>query len=203
MTLLPGDVLLTGTPEGWGGRRRRRRRGGGRRDRDPSERGARVTVRCRFAPAPSGSIHVGNARSAVLGLHARHSGGVFTLRVEDTDASRVTEEAYLGVLEDLRWLGIAWDEGPDIGGLHRPYRQSGWTSTARRRSGLSPTATPIGAGARPRSWTNGGRPRSRGASRPGTTAGAGRVRPRRSRRSRPRATVRDPVPDAGARVGDP
>jgi glutamyl-tRNA synthetase len=84
-----------------------------------------VTVRCRFAPAPSGSIHVGNARSALFSwLHARHQGGVFTLRVEDTDASRVTEEAYLGVLEDLRWLGLAWDEGPDVGGPNGPYRQS-------------------------------------------------------------------------------
>jgi glutamyl-tRNA synthetase len=84
-----------------------------------------VTVRCRFAPAPSGSIHVGNARSALFSwLHARHLGGVFTLRVEDTDASRVTEEAYLGVLEDLRWLGLAWDEGPDVGGPNGPYRQS-------------------------------------------------------------------------------
>jgi glutamyl-tRNA synthetase len=84
-----------------------------------------VTVRCRFAPAPSGSIHVGNARSALFSwLHARHAGGVFTLRVEDTDASRVTEEAYLGVLEDLRWLGLSWDEGPDVGGPHGPYRQS-------------------------------------------------------------------------------
>ena len=84
-----------------------------------------MTVRCRFAPAPSGSIHVGNARSALFSwLHARHQGGVFTLRVEDTDASRVTEEAYLGVLEDLRWLGLAWDEGPDVGGPNGPYRQS-------------------------------------------------------------------------------
>jgi glutamyl-tRNA synthetase len=85
-----------------------------------------VTVRCRFAPAPSGSIHVGNARSALFSwLHARHQGGgVFILRVEDTDASRVTEEAYRGVVEDLRWLGLDWDEGPDLGGPYGPYRQS-------------------------------------------------------------------------------
>jgi glutamyl-tRNA synthetase len=84
-----------------------------------------VSVRCRFAPAPSGSIHVGNARSALFSwLYARHEGGVFVLRVEDTDASRVTEEAYRGVLEDLRWLGLAWDEGPDVDGPHGPYRQS-------------------------------------------------------------------------------
>ena len=84
-----------------------------------------MTVRCRFAPAPSGSIHVGNARSALFSwLFARHHDGVFTLRIEDTDASRVTEEASQGVLEDLRWLGLDWNEGPDVGGPHGPYRQS-------------------------------------------------------------------------------
>lgn len=82
-------------------------------------------VRCRFAPAPSGSVHVGNARSALFSwLFARHNGGAFVLRVEDTDASRVTEEAYHGVLDSLRWLGLDWDEGPDVGGPHGPYRQS-------------------------------------------------------------------------------
>jgi glutamyl-tRNA synthetase len=82
-------------------------------------------VRCRFAPAPSGSIHVGNARSALFSwLFARHHGGAFVLRVEDTDASRVSEEAFHGVMESLRWLGLDWDEGPDVGGPHGPYRQS-------------------------------------------------------------------------------
>jgi glutamyl-tRNA synthetase len=84
-----------------------------------------VTVRCRFAPAPSGSLHVGNVRSALFSwLWARHNDGVFILRVEDTDASRVTEEAFRGVLDDLRWLGLDWDEGPEVGGPHGPYRQS-------------------------------------------------------------------------------
>jgi glutamyl-tRNA synthetase len=82
-------------------------------------------VRCRFAPAPSGSLHVGNVRSALFSwLWARHHGGTFILRVEDTDASRVTEEAFRGVLDDLRWLGLDWDEGPEVGGPHGPYRQS-------------------------------------------------------------------------------
>jgi glutamyl-tRNA synthetase len=64
-------------------------------------------------------------RSALFSwLHAKHHDGVFVLRVEDTDASRVTEEAYRGVLEDLRWLGLTWDEGPDVGGPFGPYRQS-------------------------------------------------------------------------------
>jgi len=84
-----------------------------------------VTVRCRFAPAPSGSLHVGNVRSALFSwLWARRNDGVFILRVEDTDASRVTEEAFRGVLDDLRWLGLDWDEGPEVGGAHGPYRQS-------------------------------------------------------------------------------
>jgi glutamyl-tRNA synthetase len=82
-------------------------------------------VRCRFAPAPSGSIHVGNARSALFSwAFARHHGGAFVLRVEDTDAGRVSEEAFHGVMESLRWLGIDWDEGPDVGGPFGPYRQS-------------------------------------------------------------------------------
>lgn len=82
-------------------------------------------VRSRFAPAPSGAIHVGNARTALYSwLTARHHGGSFVLRVEDTDASRVSEEAFHLVMDSLRWLGIEWDEGPDVGGAHAPYRQS-------------------------------------------------------------------------------
>jgi glutamyl-tRNA synthetase len=82
-------------------------------------------VRCRFAPAPSGSIHVGNARSALFSwLYARGRGGTFVLRIEDTDASRVSQAAVGGVLDDLRWLGLDWDEGPEVGGPHGPYRQS-------------------------------------------------------------------------------
>jgi glutamyl-tRNA synthetase len=82
-------------------------------------------VRCRFAPAPSGSIHVGNARSALFSwAFARHHGGAFVLRVEDTDTGRVSEEAFHGVMASLRWLGLDWDEGPDVGGPFGPYRQS-------------------------------------------------------------------------------
>jgi len=84
-----------------------------------------VNVRTRFAPAPSGSLHVGNVRTGLFSwAFARHHGGAFVLRVEDTDVSRVTEEAVHGVIESLRWLGIDWDEGPDVGGPHAPYRQS-------------------------------------------------------------------------------
>jgi glutamyl-tRNA synthetase len=82
-------------------------------------------VRTRIAPAPSGSIHVGNARTALYNwLFARRHNGEFVLRIEDTDIKRVTEEAYQAVLEDLRWLGLAWDEGPEVGGEFGPYRQS-------------------------------------------------------------------------------
>ena len=82
-------------------------------------------VRCRFAPAPSGSLHVGNVRTGLFSwVFARHSRGVFVLRLEDTDATRVTEEAVLGVIESLKWLGVDWDEGPEVGGPHGPYRQS-------------------------------------------------------------------------------
>jgi glutamyl-tRNA synthetase len=84
-----------------------------------------TTVRVRLAPAPSGSLHVGNARSALYNwLFARRHGGVFVLRIEDTDRKRVSDEAYAAVLEDLMWLGLRWDEGPEVGGDFGPYRQS-------------------------------------------------------------------------------
>lgn len=82
-------------------------------------------VRTRLEPAPSGSIHVGNARTGLFSwLIAKNLGGKFVLRIADTDAKRVTDENYLAVLEDLRWLGLQWDEGPEVGGPNGPYRQS-------------------------------------------------------------------------------
>jgi glutamyl-tRNA synthetase len=82
-------------------------------------------VRTRIEPAPSGSIHVGNARTALFNwLFARHHGGKFILRIADTDAKRVSDENYQAVLEDMKWLGLQWDEGPEIGGPCGPYRQS-------------------------------------------------------------------------------
>ena len=102
-----------------------------------------TAIRCRFAPAPSGSLHVGNVRSALFSwLYARGRGGTFVLRVEDTDASRVSDEAFRGVLEDLRWLGLDWDEGPEAGGDYGPYRQS-------ERAGIYRDATDrlLGSGA--------------------------------------------------------
>jgi len=82
-------------------------------------------VRVRFAPSPTGYLHVGGVRTALFNwLHARHTGGKFVLRLEDTDAARNTAEAERVIYEGLRWLGLDWDEGPDAGGPHGPYRQS-------------------------------------------------------------------------------
>ncbi|HQR24721.1 MAG TPA: glutamate--tRNA ligase [Steroidobacteraceae bacterium] len=79
----------------------------------------------RFAPSPTGSLHLGNARTALFNhLAARASGGRMILRVEDTDAERSDESHLQGLLQDLRWLGVEWDEGPDVGGPRGPYRQS-------------------------------------------------------------------------------
>jgi glutamyl-tRNA synthetase len=82
-------------------------------------------VRVRFAPSPTGFFHIGSARTALFNwLYARHTGGVFILRIEDTDKERNTE-AFLNVIYDsLRWLGLNWDEGPGAGGAFGPYRQS-------------------------------------------------------------------------------
>jgi glutamyl-tRNA synthetase len=81
--------------------------------------------RVRFAPAPSGWLHVGGARTALYNwLYARGGEGAFVLRIEDTDAERVSDEAFAAILEALRFLGLDWDEGPDRGGPHGPYRQS-------------------------------------------------------------------------------
>jgi glutamyl-tRNA synthetase len=82
-------------------------------------------TRGRFAPSPTGPIHLGTARTALVAwLHARSTQGAFVLRVEDLDAPRVKAGALEAMLEDLRWLGLDWDEGPDIGGDSGPYLQS-------------------------------------------------------------------------------
>ena len=83
------------------------------------------TVRTRFAPAPTGYMHVGNVHTALFAwLFARHHGGKFILRIEDTDEVRSTPEALEHIYAGLRWLGLDWDEGPDIGGPYGPYIQS-------------------------------------------------------------------------------
>ena len=82
------------------------------------------SVRCRIAPSPTGYLHVGNARTALFNwAFARHHGGTFILRVEDTDTARSTEEAIDILVASLRWLGLDWDEGVEVGGPHAPYRQ--------------------------------------------------------------------------------
>ena len=82
-------------------------------------------VRVRFAPSPTGYLHVGGARTALFNwLYARHHGGKFILRIEDTDQARNTAEAVQVIYDGLRWLGLDWDEGPEAGGEHGPYFQS-------------------------------------------------------------------------------
>lgn len=81
--------------------------------------------RVRFAPSPTGDLHVGNARTALFNwMFARHHGGSFILRIEDTDESRSALSYQTNLLADLKWLGLSWDEGPDTGGNYGPYRQS-------------------------------------------------------------------------------
>ena len=90
-------------------------------------RPSRPSRRCgvRFPPSPTGFLHVGNARSALFNwAFARHYGGTLVLRIEDTDLARNTHEGYASVLDSLRWLGIDWDEGPEVGGPYGPYLQS-------------------------------------------------------------------------------
>ena len=82
-------------------------------------------VRVRFAPSPTGFLHMGGSRTALLNwLYARHEGGSFVLRIEDTDTARSTPEYLNAIIEDLRWLGLDWDEGPECGGDFGPYLQS-------------------------------------------------------------------------------
>ncbi len=82
-------------------------------------------VRVRMAPSPTGSPHVGLVRTALYNwAFARHHGGTFVFRIEDTDAARNTPESYAALLDLFRWLGLDWDEGPEVGGDHGPYRQS-------------------------------------------------------------------------------
>jgi glutamyl-tRNA synthetase len=82
-------------------------------------------VRTRFAPSPTGFLHIGGARTALFAfLFARHTNGEFVLRIEDTDRTRLVEGAFEDIVESLKWIGIKWDEGPDIGGPYAPYRQS-------------------------------------------------------------------------------
>ena len=82
-------------------------------------------VRVRFAPSPTGDLHVGNIRTALFDwAYARHTGGTFIFRIEDTDTTRVTDEYIQAAIDTLKWLGLDWDEGPEVGGPNGPYLQS-------------------------------------------------------------------------------
>src|SRR5210317_2143238 len=82
-------------------------------------------VRVRFAPSPTGALHIGGVRTALYNyLYAKKTGGSFILRIEDTDQNRYVEGAEKYIIESLKWLGLSFDEGPDIGGDFGPYRQS-------------------------------------------------------------------------------
>jgi glutamyl-tRNA synthetase len=91
--------------------------------------------RVRFAPSPTGYLHVGGARTALFNwLFARRHGGTFVLRIEDTDTERSSWEMVAGIVDGLRWLGLDWDEGPDVGGPHAPYFQSQRLETYREHA---------------------------------------------------------------------
>src|SRR6187401_1802836 len=100
-----------------------------------------MNVRVRFAPSPTGFLHIGGARTALFNwLYARHTGGTFILRIEDTGAARNSREAVEVILQALRWLRLEWDEGPTSGeatgaskGNHGPYFQSQRSANYRRR----------------------------------------------------------------------
>jgi glutamyl-tRNA synthetase len=90
-------------------------------------------IRTRVAPSPTGDPHVGTAYVALVNyIFAKQNGGKFLLRIEDTDRARSTPESERAILASLRWLGLAWDEGPDVGGSHGPYRQSDRTAIYAR-----------------------------------------------------------------------
>ncbi|WP_264796569.1 glutamate--tRNA ligase [Arthrobacter mangrovi] len=94
-------------------------------DAAPASTSDETTVRVRFCPSPTGTPHVGLIRTALFNwVHAKHTKGTFVFRIEDTDAARDSEESYEQLLEALKWLGITWDEGVEVGGPHEPYRQS-------------------------------------------------------------------------------
>jgi glutamyl-tRNA synthetase len=98
---------------------------------------ARIPMRTRFAPSPTGPLHFGSVRTALFAwLAARHSGGQFILRIEDTDQERYLEDSEALIMETLLWLGLSWDEGPEVGGPHGPYIQSLRTDIYRRHADI-------------------------------------------------------------------
>src|SRR5436190_24153900 len=103
---LPGSRSLRRSPDRWSYR---------------DKRSSVMSVRVRFAPSPTGYLHIGGVRTALFNwLWARKNGGQFILRIEDTDRERSTKESVQIILDSLRWLGLDWNEGPEIGGPHGP-----------------------------------------------------------------------------------
>jgi glutamyl-tRNA synthetase len=97
----------------------------GRGQEDKKEKTMSSYPRVRFAPSPTGYLHVGGARTALFNfLFAKHTGGTFILRIEDTDRNRYVEDSLKEIYNSLQWLGLVWDEGPGIGGSYGPYIQS-------------------------------------------------------------------------------
>ncbi len=129
-------------------------------------------VRVRIAPSPTGDPHVGTAYIALFNYaFARKEGGKFVLRIEDTDQTRARADSEQMIFQALRWVGLSWDEGPDIGGPHAPYRQSERAQhlPRPRRHPRSRAATPTAASA-PRSGSPTLRARRPGRSRPASAA---------------------------------
>src|SRR5262249_57242479 len=95
----------------------------------------------RFAPSPTGFLHIGGVRTALFNwLLARHHGGRFILRIDDTDQQRHVEDSVRRILDGFRWIGIDWDEGPEVGGSSGPYFQSQRSGSYRRAAGRLPAA---------------------------------------------------------------
>ena len=115
-------------------------------------------LRVRFAPSPTGSLHIGGARTALFNwLFARHNDGAFILRIEDTDLERSTGESARGIVSALRWLGLNWDEGPEIGGLAVPtFSPSASASTQKPPASCWSRVRPITAIAPRRNCRSGG-----------------------------------------------
>ncbi|AQA24087.1 tRNA synthetases class I (E and Q), catalytic domain protein [Rhodococcus sp. MTM3W5.2] len=125
-------------------------------------------MRVRFCPSPTGTPHVGLIRTALFNwAYARHHGGKFVFRIEDTDAARDSEESYQAILDALNWLGLTWDEGPEVGGPYAPYRQS-----QRRDLHLEVVAKLLAAGEAYESFSTPRRSR-RGTRRPAVTPSSG------------------------------
>ena len=141
--------------------------------------------RVRIAPSPTGPLHIGTARTALFNyLFARHTGGTFVLRLEDTDVARSTEAFERDILDGLHWLGLEWDEGPavagrDEAGPYAPYRQMQRLPSLRRRgrAAAGRGSAPIPATARPRSSTPTARRRRRRSRRHATSVAARRSPP--------------------------